>query len=166
MQLALDGNFKSNTIQQCRMWTCIVTLVEIATADGKRLEVWAFHRDGERQTSKLQWRNQGRPSRAAWKKWVQFLESLTMATGTQHDWALNSRYQLHKWYSTHQHWEWTGNGNVVLHTSGRQYWREGHHLRELTSTETLVETSVWPVSVTNANRQYFPEEIDPTRQSE
>ena len=79
MQLAIDGRFNLNHIQQCRLYLQVATLADVSNAEGTRLEKWAMTKTG--RTSKITWPNQGIPSYAAWQEWRRFLRSLLTIYG-------------------------------------------------------------------------------------
>ena len=42
MRIAIDGNFNTVLIHQCKMWYKVSTLADIATSDGAKLESFSY----------------------------------------------------------------------------------------------------------------------------
>ena len=81
MQLAIDGNFCAEPIQQCRLCLQVATLADVTQTDGQKLETWVYSRSKERRGSILKWPGQGKSSKVTWNKWVEFLDSLLVTPG-------------------------------------------------------------------------------------
>ena len=92
MQIAIDGRFNLTLIQQCRLFLQVNTVADISTAMGTQLETWSRHSKG--RPSKLEWPNQGRPSRKVWEEWNRFLDSLLISVGELASRTLKPTYKL------------------------------------------------------------------------
>ncbi|MGH7954667.1 MAG: hypothetical protein ACREOZ_01775, partial [Gloeomargaritales cyanobacterium] len=72
-------------INQCRLYLQVVTIADIASADGLSIEMAA--RQGSRnqyRVSKYTWPNQQQPSRAAWLEWKKALLRISHSDGRLH----------------------------------------------------------------------------------
>ena len=66
MSLVSDGRYNLNLIQQVRIFIQVVTMADITTITGDKIEEKAF--TGKVRESILKWPNQGEPNKAAWSK--------------------------------------------------------------------------------------------------
>jgi hypothetical protein len=65
-------------INQCRIYHQVLTVADIATADGKSIDPQYFLPETYvDRRSKLKWPTQGLPSQQAWKEWYRALKFLT-----------------------------------------------------------------------------------------
>ena len=98
---------------------------------------------------RLKWPHQGKPTRANWAVWTEFLDSLLVVLGAQNGRVFKKVYQTTRWYCTHQRWEWVGNNRAALHKTSRRYWRNNDSLKEVEDAEIMVETlcTTWEASI-------------------
>ena len=87
-------------INQCRLYHQVVTLSDVATADGETIDSrYLESKRNSDRVSSLRWPNQGKPSPEAWRQWRRALLYL------QADGKL--RYPLGEWVGRpHQKWSW------------------------------------------------------------
>ena len=144
MQIALDGQYDMNKIQQCRLRLRVCTLADICDASGRRIERWAL--TGSGRDSTLKWIRQGEPSAAAWREWRRMIKSLLKSANMSGSLHLRNAYRLRRWYDTHQIWEWLGNETVVYRNTER-FWRDGTRLHAVENTLHYVAEKMYPVAV-------------------
>ena len=145
MQLAIDGNFNLNLIQQCRLYLKVATMADVCNVSGDRLEEGIFSRVVRPST--LSWPRQEQPSRRAWTEWRRFLTSFLSTYGKTAGLLLQRTYRLGCWSSTHQRWDWRGNESTVTGPDGSRYWRRGGGLSPMDPQMQLVEQKTRPLLV-------------------
>lgn len=106
-------------INQCRLYHQVITVSDIASADGKSIDhqYTTNERHKDRQST-LQWPSQGCPSKAAWSVWNKALAHLLDKNKLQQPvggW-------IHK---PHQEWHWKVRltDNSLYHLVDREWWR-------------------------------------------
>ena len=70
---------------KCRLYKQVITVADVATGDGNRIDEWVFDRNGRGQvgrTRQLNWPEQGMPSKIDWKVWIKVL-SISLCKGDQ-----------------------------------------------------------------------------------
>ena len=89
-------------------------MADIATGDGNRIDEWVLERNGRGQIGrirKLNWPEQGRPSKIDWKVWIKVLFISICKGGQNLIWEKLGRWFEQKVARAIPNWQWYWNSN-------------------------------------------------------
>ena len=150
MTLAAKGGFDLELIQQLHLYLQAVTIADIATAFGTRLEPWAVN--GRGRKSRLNWPRQETPSTRARAEWHRFLKTLITTSEFESGLTLTTEYRLGAWHRTHQQWPWTGTNTIAISRTGEMYKIDHHTLVQL--PPTTYPKHPLPIQITSYGQRY------------
>ena len=167
---ALFSIMDREKIQRCRKYLKVQNLSDICTARGDSIERRTYGGEINR-TSNVHWGTQGRPGINDWKAWRRLLDSYKCQSGTR-NMRLRKNMYMGKWYSSHQHWQWRGQGRVVVDTINRKTYAAVENRRrpqavETTTTIGLRMETMQPADVDVSHTKQVrilytsPEQIEP-----